>query len=204
LVRLRSRSCIIDGEAVACDDNGVASFDLFRHHRANDSIFLFAFDLIELNGDDLRHDLLEGRKATLEMILAKAGLGIRFNERMESDGESVSWSHPTIRPERIMAEPKEFISKGRLDALTDGVFAFAMTLLVVKFDLPEDFHPKSAPELISGLLGLGGTFIAYVVTLARAREGRCKRVVGNDTAPTQQQAKNDGQAIEPPSSERCR
>jgi ATP-dependent DNA ligase len=25
---LRSRSCIIDGEAVACDDNGVASFDL--------------------------------------------------------------------------------------------------------------------------------------------------------------------------------
>src|SRR5262249_49206670 len=31
LSRLRSRSCIIDGEAVACDDNGVASFDLIRH-----------------------------------------------------------------------------------------------------------------------------------------------------------------------------
>ena len=30
LARLRSRSCIIDGEAVACDDNGVASFDLIR------------------------------------------------------------------------------------------------------------------------------------------------------------------------------
>jgi len=40
LARLRSRSCIIDGEAVACDDNGVASFDLIRHHRANDRIFL--------------------------------------------------------------------------------------------------------------------------------------------------------------------
>jgi uncharacterized membrane protein len=64
----------------------------------------------------------------------------------------------------MMAEPKEFISKSRLDALTDGVFAFAMTLLVVKFDLPEDFHPKSPAELISGLLGLGGTFIAYIVT----------------------------------------
>ena len=38
LARPRSRSCIIDGEAVACDDNGVASFDLIRHHRANDSI----------------------------------------------------------------------------------------------------------------------------------------------------------------------
>jgi hypothetical protein len=53
LARLRSRSCIIDGEAVACDDNGVASFDLVRHHRANENIFLYAFDLIELNGDDL-------------------------------------------------------------------------------------------------------------------------------------------------------
>jgi hypothetical protein len=45
LARLRSRSCIIDGEAVACDENGVASFDLVRHHRANDSVFLYAFDL---------------------------------------------------------------------------------------------------------------------------------------------------------------
>jgi len=63
-----------------CDDNGVASFDLVRHHRANESIFLYAFDLIELNGDDLRRDPLEVRKATLRSMLAKAGLGLRFNE----------------------------------------------------------------------------------------------------------------------------
>ena len=80
LARLRSRSCIIDGEAVACDDNGVASFDLVRHQRANESIFLYAFDLIELNGDDLRRDPLEVRKATLASIVAKAQPGIRFNE----------------------------------------------------------------------------------------------------------------------------
>jgi bifunctional non-homologous end joining protein LigD len=86
LERLRSRSCIIDGEAVACDDNGVASFDLVRHHRANDSVFLYAFDLIELNGDDLRRDPLEVRKATLASILAKARPGIRFNEHIEGDG----------------------------------------------------------------------------------------------------------------------
>ena len=35
LARLRARSCIIDGEAVACDDSGVASFELVRHQRAN-------------------------------------------------------------------------------------------------------------------------------------------------------------------------
>jgi bifunctional non-homologous end joining protein LigD len=89
LARLRSRSCIIDGEAVACDDNGIASFDLIRHHRANESIFLYAFDLIELNGDDLRRDPLEVRKATLASIVAMATPGIRFNEYMEGDGPTV-------------------------------------------------------------------------------------------------------------------
>jgi ATP-dependent DNA ligase len=89
LARLRSRSCIIDGEAVACDDNGVTSFDRVRYRHRDESIFLYAFDLIELNGDDLRRDPLEGRKASLEMILAKAGPGIRFNEHMEGDGETV-------------------------------------------------------------------------------------------------------------------
>jgi hypothetical protein len=45
--RLRSRSCIIDGEAVACGDDGIASFDRIRHHHYDDSVFLYAFDLIE-------------------------------------------------------------------------------------------------------------------------------------------------------------
>ena len=89
LARLRSRSCIIDGEAVACDDNGVASFNLIRHHRHNDRAFLYAFDLIELNDDDLRRDPLEVRKATLGSIVAKASPGIRFNEHLEGDGPTV-------------------------------------------------------------------------------------------------------------------
>src|SRR5262249_13379806 len=55
----------------------------------DESIFLYAFDLIELNSDDLRPDPLESRKATLEMVLAKADSGIRFNEHMEGDGETV-------------------------------------------------------------------------------------------------------------------
>jgi len=53
LARLRSRSCIVDGEAVACDDS-VTSFNRVRYRHHDESIFLYAFDLIELNGDDLR------------------------------------------------------------------------------------------------------------------------------------------------------
>src|SRR5438094_9603856 len=69
--------------------NGVASFDLIRHHHTDERVFLCAFDLIEINGDDLRRDPLEVRKATLSSILAKAGLGVRFNEHMEGDGPTV-------------------------------------------------------------------------------------------------------------------
>jgi ATP-dependent DNA ligase len=61
LAKLRSRSCIIDGEAVACDANGMPSFNRIRYRRHDASVFLYAFDLIELNGDDLRRDPLEVR-----------------------------------------------------------------------------------------------------------------------------------------------
>ena len=90
LARLRrSRSCIIDGEAVACDDNGVASFNRIRHRHHDKSVFLYAFDVIEMNGDDLCRDPLEGRKATLAMILAKASPGVRLNEHIVEDGQIV-------------------------------------------------------------------------------------------------------------------
>jgi bifunctional non-homologous end joining protein LigD len=86
LTGLRSRSCIIDGEAVACDDDGLASFERIRYRQHDGDVFLYAFDLIELNGDDLRRDPLEVRKVTLRRMLAKAGLGLRFNEHLEGDG----------------------------------------------------------------------------------------------------------------------
>jgi bifunctional non-homologous end joining protein LigD len=69
---MRSRSCLIDGEAVACDDNALRS--IVSATATMTKVFLYAFDVLELNGDDLRRDPLEGRKATL------AGAGIRFTE----------------------------------------------------------------------------------------------------------------------------
>src|SRR5205814_1485605 len=49
LARLRSRSCIIDGEAVCCDEDGMPNFDRIRYRRHDASVFLYAFDLIELS-----------------------------------------------------------------------------------------------------------------------------------------------------------
>jgi ATP-dependent DNA ligase len=82
LIRLRSLSCN--------DHNGTPSFDWLRYRQHDGSVFLYAFDLIELNGDDLRRDPLEVRKATLASVLARAAPGLRLNEHIEhADGEVV-------------------------------------------------------------------------------------------------------------------
>src|SRR5262249_24068420 len=107
LARLRSRSCIIDREAVACDDNGVASFNLIRYRRHDHSTFQYAFDLIELNGDDMRRDPLEVRKTTLASVVAKASPGIRFNEHIEGDGPTVFAHACKLGLEGIVSKRKD-------------------------------------------------------------------------------------------------
>jgi ATP-dependent DNA ligase len=89
LANLRSRSCIIDGEAVTCDEKGVASFDHIRYRRHDGNVFLYAFDLIELSGDDLRREPLDVRRATLRSLPVKTGPGLRWNEHIEGDGETI-------------------------------------------------------------------------------------------------------------------
>jgi bifunctional non-homologous end joining protein LigD len=90
LAKLRSRSCIIDGEAVACGEDGLSLFDRIRYRRHDATVFLYAFDLIELNGDDLRREPLAVRKATLASLLARVAPGLRFNEHIdEKDGPLV-------------------------------------------------------------------------------------------------------------------
>ena len=48
IAALRSRSAVIDGEAVACGEDGVPSFDRIRYRHHDASVFLYAFDLRKL------------------------------------------------------------------------------------------------------------------------------------------------------------
>jgi ATP-dependent DNA ligase len=66
---------IMDGEAVSCGPDGIASFDRIRRHDAD--VFMWAFDLIELNGDDVRRDPLAVRKATLERSAETISFSVR-------------------------------------------------------------------------------------------------------------------------------
>jgi bifunctional non-homologous end joining protein LigD len=115
LARLRARSCIVDGEAVACGDDGVASFERMRDWRHGDSVFLWAFDLIELNGDDLRRDPLAVRKATLASLLARAAPGLRLNEHLDHDDGPLVFEHACkLGLEGIVSKRRDsFYSSGR-------------------------------------------------------------------------------------------
>ena len=82
---LKVRSCLIDGEVVCCDEKGVTSFQLLRHRRNEPQACLYAFDLVELNGADLRREPIEVRKAMLASILRKSRHGLRLNEHLAHD-----------------------------------------------------------------------------------------------------------------------
>jgi ATP-dependent DNA ligase len=60
---LKVKSCLIDGEITVCDGKGLAVFDLLRHgSQIKTEAVLFAFDLLELDGEDLRSMPIEARK----------------------------------------------------------------------------------------------------------------------------------------------
>jgi bifunctional non-homologous end joining protein LigD len=107
LANLRTRSCIIDGEAVVCDDNGLAVFDRIRYRRYDGKVFLYAFDLIELDGDDLRREPLDVRKATLRSLLVKVGPGLRWNEHIEGNGEAIFRHACKLGLEGIVSKRKD-------------------------------------------------------------------------------------------------
>src|SRR5207302_1519190 len=93
LAKLRSSSCILDGEAVACRQDGLSSFDLLRDQQHNARVFMWVFDLIELDGDDLRREPLQVRKATLMSLLSRVTSGLRFNEHMDHEDGPLVFAH---------------------------------------------------------------------------------------------------------------
>jgi bifunctional non-homologous end joining protein LigD len=65
-------------------------FDRLRYRRQDGHVFLYAFDLIELDGDDLRREPIERRKdAALASLLRGSLPGLRLNEHLSHPGDAV-------------------------------------------------------------------------------------------------------------------
>jgi bifunctional non-homologous end joining protein LigD len=102
--------CTIDGEAVACDENGIASFDLLQSGQRDDQVVFCAFDLIEQAGRDRRRDPLARRKADLDALVANAGRGvlaITWVDGGERDGPALFQQACSLGHEGIVSKRKD-------------------------------------------------------------------------------------------------
>jgi hypothetical protein len=72
----RAKSFTLDGEAVVCGPEGIAIFDALHRRGTVTEAMLYAFDLLELDGEDLREMPLGDRKKHLARLLGGRGLGI--------------------------------------------------------------------------------------------------------------------------------
>jgi ATP-dependent DNA ligase len=86
---IRADSFMIDGEAIVCRPDGLSDFDALRFGRRAHEVMLVAFDLIELEGEDLRDEPLERRKQRLAKLLARGGEAITFSEHLNHEGPAV-------------------------------------------------------------------------------------------------------------------
>ena len=94
---LRAKSAILDGEVVAVDEQGRPSFSLMqqrtgiRQHgrqaapRRELPIFYYVFDVIYLDGYDLRRVNLEDRKRVLREVLSDGEI-VRFSDHYPGQG----------------------------------------------------------------------------------------------------------------------
>jgi bifunctional non-homologous end joining protein LigD len=72
----RFKQFVIDGEAVVLGVDGVADFNALHSRRHDDEVQLYAFDILALDGDDLRSLPLSMRKTNLARLLARRPDGI--------------------------------------------------------------------------------------------------------------------------------
>ena len=89
ILNLPIQSCFIDGEAIVVDARGLSTFELLRYRHHDHAAVLCAFDLIELNGDDLRALPIERRKHSLAKLLTRPHEGIAFNQHYTCESAAI-------------------------------------------------------------------------------------------------------------------
>jgi bifunctional non-homologous end joining protein LigD len=91
VAKLKVNSALIDGEAVVLDENGKSSFQALQGalKGAPGTIDYFAFDLLELDGEDLTSLPLLERKERLRAILPEGNPHLRYSDHIRGSGEKL-------------------------------------------------------------------------------------------------------------------
>jgi bifunctional non-homologous end joining protein LigD len=88
---LAAKRCVLDGEVCVLREDGVTDFQGLQQAlgtRSNTLVY-FVFDLLELDGKDLRAQPLHARKDRLEKLLAKPPAALRYSEHVIGRGEQL-------------------------------------------------------------------------------------------------------------------
>jgi bifunctional non-homologous end joining protein LigD len=80
-------SAVMDAEVVCLDEKGISNFDTLHSRTADHLAVACAFDLLAVNGDDLRREPLRGRKLALSKVLLRSLDGIQYVEHAEGHGD---------------------------------------------------------------------------------------------------------------------
>jgi bifunctional non-homologous end joining protein LigD len=102
---LKATTCLIDGEAITCSEAGLAEFDGLRNRRGE--VHLCAFDLLELDGRDLRLEPLMERRRLLAELVRKPRCGLVLNEQFDHDGTLVFEHACLLGCEGIVSKRKD-------------------------------------------------------------------------------------------------
>jgi bifunctional non-homologous end joining protein LigD len=92
IASLDIQNTIIDGEIVALDDQGRSSFQAlqgFEMEKERPPIIYYAFDLLRLNGTDLRDLAIEERKAKLAALFTESTVALRYSISFTKDIEEL-------------------------------------------------------------------------------------------------------------------
>jgi bifunctional non-homologous end joining protein LigD len=76
----RQKRFVIDGEAIVRGIDGYSDFNALHSNRHNDEVELIAFDVLAIDGDDLRRLPLSMRKANLQRLLSRRPDGIFISD----------------------------------------------------------------------------------------------------------------------------
>jgi bifunctional non-homologous end joining protein LigD len=116
---LPARSVTLDGEVVICASDGRSEFErmraVFARHGSHEAL-LYAFDLLELDGRDLRNEPWHVRRTALTQLLRDSAPGIRLCEHIEdADGAVVFRAACTMGLEGIVAKRRDSRCSGTRD-----------------------------------------------------------------------------------------
>jgi bifunctional non-homologous end joining protein LigD len=107
---LKVRECVIDGEACVVDEHGRPSFGALQEWLAgasqNARIAYAAFDLLWLDGRDLRKETIEVRRELLEKLLEGQGAPLTFSRSVSGDVADLLRSAKEAGLEGLMAKRK--------------------------------------------------------------------------------------------------